>query len=119
MTRSGGHDRSITSRAEGRHESGGSGTSRAVVICVAIAVSACAGLGKDTPEQEVAYARWKECAGRSTLLSLDRVEPNGRIMFSYYLESDRQTMMACLAKADQAGPRLPEAVGTIRVKGGA
>ena len=97
----------------------GRARSWAAAIAVAMAVSACAGIGKDTPEQEVAYARWNACAGRSTLLSLDRVEPNGRIMFSYYLESDRQTMMACLAKADQAGPRLPEAVGAIRAKGGA
>src|SRR5262249_43820701 len=97
----------------------GRGRSWAAALAVAMAVSACAGVGKDTPEQEVAYARWNACAGRSTLLSLDRGEPSGRIQFSYYLESDRQAMMACLAKADQTGPHLPEAVGTIRMKGGA
>ena len=96
----------------------GRARSSAAAIAAAMAVSACAGIGKDTPEQEVAYARWNACRGRSSLLSLERVEPNGRIMFSYYLESDRQTMIACLAKADQAGPRLPEALGTMRVKGG-
>ena len=83
-----------------------------------MAMSACASLG-NTPEQELAYARWAACARSSILLEIDRVEPSGRIWFSYFLESERQTIVACLLKAEQGGPNLPPPVGVYRAKGGA
>lgn len=87
-------------------------------LCVAIGVSACAGV-RNTPEQDLADARWRACAPPSSLVQIDRVEANGRIWFSYFLESDRQAMIACLSKAAPGGPSLPEPVGTLRAKGGA
>ena len=98
----------------------GRGRSWGVAIVVALAVSACTGGGKNTPEQDLAYARWAACAPpQSTLLAIDRVEPNGRIWFSYFLESDRQAVVACLNKANEGGTRLPEPVSTLRGRGGA
>jgi hypothetical protein len=96
----------------------GQGRSWGVALCVAIAVSACAGL-RNTPEQDLADARWRACAPPSGLVQVDRIEANGRIWFWYYLESDRQDMVTCLGKAAPGGPSLPEPVGTVRPKGGA
>jgi hypothetical protein len=96
----------------------GRGRSWGVSLGVAIAVSACAGVG-NTPEQDLADARWRACAPPSSLVQIDRVEANGRIWFSYFLESDRQAMVTCLGKAAPGGPSLPEPVGTLRAKGGA
>ncbi len=89
-----------------------------VALCVAIGVSACAG-ARNTPEQDLADARWRACAAPSDLVQIDRVEANGRIWFSYFLESDRQAMVTCLSKTAPGGPSLPEPVSTLRAKGGA
>jgi hypothetical protein len=87
-------------------------------ILLALGVGACATV-RNTPEQDLAYARWRACAGPSTLVEIDRVEPGGRIWFSYFLESERQAIVACLDRAAQAGPSLPQPVGVYRAKGGA
>jgi hypothetical protein len=87
-------------------------------MSVAMAVSACAGV-ENTPAQDLAYARFRACAPSSGLVQLDRVEPDGRIWFSYFLESDRQAVVACIVKAEPGGSSLPEPVGVIRSKGGA
>ena len=81
-------------------------------------VSGCAGVS-NTPGQDLAYARWAACAPVSNLVSIDRVEPDGRIWFSYYVESDRQQIVTCLQKAGQGGPSLPSPVGVLRGRGGA
>ena len=81
-------------------------------------VAACAGVS-NTPAQDLAYARWRACAPDSGLLQIDRVEPNGRIWFSYVLESDRQAVAACIVKAEPGAQALPEPVGVLRSKGGA
>jgi hypothetical protein len=91
---------------------------RGAAVLLALSLSACA-TARNTPEQDLAYARWRACAGPSTLLEIDRVEPDGRIWFSYFLESERQAIVACLDKAAQAGPGLPQPVGVYRAKGGA
>jgi hypothetical protein len=96
----------------------GQGRSWGVAFCVASAVSACAGV-RNTPEQDLANARWRACAPPSGLVQIDRVEADGRIWFSYFLESDRQAMVACIGKPAPGGPSLPEPVGTLRAKGGA
>jgi hypothetical protein len=89
-----------------------------IATLVAMAMSACASV-RNTPEQDLAYARWAACAGSSTLLQMDRVEPSGRIWFSYFLETERQTVVTCLLKAEQGGPNLPPPVAVYRAKGGA
>ena len=95
------------------------GRSWGIAVCVAMAVSACAGL-RDSPEQELAYTRWSACEPPSGLVDIDRVEPDGRIWFSYFVESERQKVITCLSKADQGGgPSLPTPVGIFRGKGGA
>jgi hypothetical protein len=90
----------------------------AVAALLALELGACATAG-NTPQQDLAYTRWRACAGPSTLVEIDRVEPGGRIWFSYFLESERQAIVACLDRAAQAGPSLPQPVGVYRAKGGA
>ena len=97
---------------EGKHRA----TCRWIMILVAVAVVGCAGV-QNTPEQDLAYARWSVCKAGSSLAQLDRVEPSGRIWFSYYLEIEKQSILACLAQ--QEGPPLPQPVETFRGKGGA
>jgi hypothetical protein len=87
-------------------------------IGLALALAGCAGL-KNTPEQDVAYARWAACEPRSGLADIDRVEPSGRIWFTYYSESERLTVVECLAKTPPNGPSLPSPVAVLRGKGGA
>ncbi len=83
-----------------------------------MAVSACAGL-RNTPEQDLAYTRWRACEPPSGLADIDRVESDGRIWFTYYMESEQQKVIVCLSKAEQGGPSLPTPVGVLRGKGGA
>jgi hypothetical protein len=89
-----------------------------VTISVAIVVCGCAGV-RNTPAQDLAYARWAACDSPSSLIQIDRIEPDGRIWFSYFLESERQAIVSCLGKAEPGGPSLPPPVGTHRGKGGA
>lgn len=88
------------------------------VMGLALALAGCAGL-KNTPEQDLAYTRWAACKPQSGLADIDRVEPTGRIWFTYYTESDRLKVVECLAKEPPNGPSLPTAVGVHRGKGGA
>jgi hypothetical protein len=98
--------------AEGKHRV----TCRWIVILVTVAVAGCAGM-KNTVWQDLAYARWDVCKAGSSFAQLDRIEPSGRIWFSYYLELEKQSILACLAQ--QEGPPLPQPVATLQGKGGA
>jgi hypothetical protein len=98
--------------AEGKHRA----TCRWIVILVAVAMTGCAGL-QNTLWQDLAYARWRVCKAGSRFAEIDRVEPSGRIWFSYELELEKQSILACLAQ--QEGPPLPQPVATLRAKGGA
>jgi hypothetical protein len=89
-----------------------------VAIVAAATLAACAG-ARNTPPQDLAYARWNTCEPHSGLAEISRVEPDGRIWFTFYLESERQSIVTCLAKAAQAGPTLPEPVAIVRGRGGA
>jgi hypothetical protein len=91
-------------------------TCRWIVILVTVAVAGCAGM-KNTVWQDLAYARWDVCKAGSSFAQLDRIEPSGRIWFSYYLELEKQSILACLAQ--QEGPPLPQPVATLQGKGGA
>jgi len=88
------------------------------VIALALAIGGCAGL-KNTPQQDLAYARWAACEPPSGLIDIDRVEPSGRIWFTFYNESERQKVVECLAKAPPSGESLPSPVAVMRGRGGA
>jgi len=80
---------------------------REVTAGLALFLGACA--VANTPQQELAYARWAQCnspAGR-----LERIDLAGRITFRYTSAGDRQEILQCLAEAGRAGPPLPEPVG--------
>jgi hypothetical protein len=69
----------------------------------------------NTPQQDLAYARWAKC--NSTSSTLERVDLDGRIMFRYTTAGDRQEIMQCLSEAARSGPPLPEPVGFRPVGG--
>ena len=65
---------------------------------------------RDTPEQELANRRWRQCAEGLRDVKLDRVDPDGRIRFSYVALNERDRVLACLEATGRDGPRLPEPV---------
>jgi len=80
------------------------GHSRSAGLALLLAACAIA----NTPQQELAYARWAECnspAGR-----LVRIDLDGRITFKYSSAGGRQEVLQCLAEAGRAGPPLPEPI---------
>ena len=91
-------------------------TSKAVVgLCwVVLFLGACT--IANTPQQDLAYARWAKCDSSFPVV-LERVDLDGRITFRYSAEGGRQGVLQCLADAGRAGPSLPEPVG-VRPPGG-
>jgi hypothetical protein len=72
----------------------------------ALCLGACA--IANTPQQDLAYARWATCgSSRSALL---RVDLDGRITFRVTSPGDRQEIQQCLIEAGRAGQSLPEPV---------
>ena len=69
----------------------------------------------NTPQQDLAYARWAQC--NSTSATLERVGLDGQITFRYTTAGDRQEIVQCLADAGRTGPQLPAPVG-VRPVGG-
>ncbi|MEX2224409.1 MAG: hypothetical protein WEG40_21705 [Candidatus Rokuibacteriota bacterium] len=65
---------------------------------------------RDTPEQELANRRWRQCAEGLRDVKLDRVDTDGRIRFTYIALNERDRVLRCLEAAGLNGPRLPEAV---------
>jgi len=62
----------------------------------------------NTPQQDLAYARWATC--NSTSGTLERVDLDGRITFRYTTPGGQQDIVQCLAEAGRTGPPLPEPV---------
>src|SRR6058998_2237415 len=60
---------------------------------LALFVGACA--IANTPQQDLAYARWAKC--NSPAGTLERVDLDGRITFRYTTAGDRQEIVQCLA----------------------
>jgi len=69
----------------------------------------------NTPQQDLAYARWAKC--NAPYVSLDRVDVDGRITFKISNEGSRQQVLQCLAEAGRTEPPLPEPVGVWPVGG--
>jgi hypothetical protein len=67
---------------------------------------------RDSPEQELAKGRWKECAAELRDVKLDRVDVDGRIRFTYVAGNERDRVLACLRSAGESGRPLPEAVAS-------
>jgi hypothetical protein len=80
---------------------------------LALLLAGCA--TANTPQQELAYARWDRCAVPRA--QLERVDLDGRITFMFLTTSDRQEVLDCLAAASRSGPPLPEP-RTVRPPGG-
>jgi hypothetical protein len=79
----------------------------AAVIAVIALAFGCA--IANTPEQELAYARWAQCSSPDG--QLERIDVNGRIVFRYSRPGGRQAIAQCLAEAGRTGPPLPPALG--------
>jgi len=86
---------------------------RALLVALALALAACA--TANTPQQDLAYARWSSCSAPYT--QLERVDLDGRITFLASGSSARESILRCLAQASQTGPALPEPIA-IRPSGG-
>ena len=69
----------------------------------------------NTPQQELAYARWAQCNSPSG--QLERIDPDGRITFRFNRPGGRQEILQCLAEAARTGPPLPEPV-SVGLPGG-
>lgn len=82
---------------------------RAAVLLLAVVGAGCEYF-RDSPEQELANRRWRECAGGVRDVKLERVDTDGRIRFSYVALADRNRVVACLEAAGADGRVLPEAV---------
>ena len=65
---------------------------------------------RDSPEQELANRRWKECAGALRDVKLDRVDVDGRIRFTYVAANERDRVLECLTAAARGGAALPEPI---------
>jgi len=69
----------------------------------------------NTPQQDLAYARWAKC--NSTSATLDRVGLDGGITFRYTAPGEREDIVRCFAEANRTGPPLPEPFGCRPVGG--
>ena len=81
----------------------------ALLLLVAAAGAGCEYF-KDSPEQELANRRWRECTSGLRDVKLERVDVDGQIQFTYVALADRNRVAACLAAAGSDGRALPEAV---------
>jgi len=76
----------------------------------------CASI-QNTPTQDLAYDRWRSCASSLSGTALERVDANGRIVFSFASGWERNHVLECLAQADRTGPPLPEPLPVLLPRG--
>ena len=81
----------------------------AALLALAAVGTGCEYL-RDTPEQELANRRWRQCLEGLRDVKLDRVDTDGRIRFTYVALYERDRMLGCLEAAARDGARLPEPV---------
>jgi hypothetical protein len=90
---------------------------RTVLLLLLAAGGAGCEYFRDTPEQELANRRWRECAAGLHDVRLERVDVDGRIRFSYVALHERDRALECLAAAAHDGRPLPEpAAGAVAGK---
>jgi hypothetical protein len=68
----------------------------------------------NTPQQDLAYARWAKC--NAPYVQLEHVDLDGRITF-WLSNGKSQEVLQCLAAASRTGPLLPEPLGVCPPKG--
>ena len=83
---------------------------RIVLLLPLVAVGASCEYFRDSPEQELANRRWRECAAGLHDVRLERVDVDGRIRFTYVALLERDRALSCLAAAGRDGRPLPEPV---------
>ena len=83
---------------------------RTALLLLASAVGAGCEYFRDTPEQELANRRWRECAGGLHDVKLERVDVDGRIRFTYVALNERNRVLECLEAAARVGQPLPTPV---------
>ena len=69
----------------------------------------------NTPQQDLAYARWAKCNSSSIPVELERVDLDGQITFRF--GPGGQEVWQCLAEAGRTGAPLPEPVGVCPPRG--
>ena len=67
---------------------------------------------RDSPEQELANRRWKQCAAELRDVKLDRVDVDGRIRFTYVAGNERDRALECLSAAGRSGTALPDPIAS-------
>jgi len=82
----------------------------AALLLAAAAVGVGCDVFRDTPSQELANRRWRECTRERRDVKLERVDTDGRIRFSYFSLNDRNLVLECLEAAGRDGAKLPEPV---------
>jgi hypothetical protein len=82
------------------------------LVAAGCLLSACIA---NTPQQDLAYARWAQCNAPYT--SLERVDLDGRIVFLYTDPATREDVWRCLADAGRSGPPLPAPIA-VAPRGG-
>lgn len=92
----------------------GSRRARTAAILLVAAVGAGCEYFQDSPEQELANRRWRECTSGLHDVKLDRVDVDGRIRFTYVALHERDTALACLAAAARADRPLPEPIASAQ-----
>jgi hypothetical protein len=78
------------------------------LAALAALTSGCATLG-NTPAQELAWERWGVC-NRFTTITLERIEPDGRVVVASY-EVDSAPFAACMQAAADAQIRRGASLG--------
>jgi hypothetical protein len=81
----------------------------AVTLVALAAVGTGCEYFRDTPAQELANRRWRQCAEGLRDVKLDRVDTDGRPRFTYVALNERDRVLECLEAAGREGPTLPEA----------
>jgi len=79
----------------------------AVLAALATSGTGCDYL-RDTAAQKVAGRRFKACAAAVRDVRLDRIEPDGRIHFTYVSIDERDRLLRCLEEAGRDRERLPD-----------
>lgn len=84
------------------------------VLAVAL-LAGCASM-QNTLTQDLAYERWDMCKARFPDAQLNRVEPDGRLWFTYTSPSAASGVQACLREAAiEQGKRRAASVGPVGV----
>ena len=89
-------------------------TRRPLLIAALVLLLGACGI-TNTPQQDLAYARWAKC--NAPYVQLEHVDLDGRITFKISNEGSRQQVLQCLAEAGRTGPPLPEPVGVYPPSG--